>query len=497
MNITRDLYKSSLALLTDLYQLTMAYGYWKSGISEKEASFNLHFRNNPFNGGFSIACGLQYAIDLIENFRFSDEDLVYLSDLTGHDGSPLFHPEFLDYLKELEMSCDIDAIPEGTLVFPQEPLIRVSGALLQCQLLETPLLNVINFQTLIATKSARVNIAAEGDPVMEFGLRRAQGIDGGLAASRSAYIGGCSSTSNVLAGKVFGIPVTGTHAHSWVMSFDNEMESFRSYARALPNNCVFLVDTYDTIQGIRNAIEMGLVLRENDQKLLGVRIDSGDLAYFSQKARSMLDEAGFSETKIIASSDLDETIISSLKQQDSAIDTWGVGTKLVTGFNQPALGAVYKLTAIRDSPEVPWQYRIKLSEQAVKINNPGIQQVRRFSSGGRMTADMIYNTENPAPDTCKIVDPKDPTRSKVLDQKSYQFEDLLQSIFQGGKRVYESPPLSEIRQKVIDGVSGLDKSMKRFVNPHEYVVGLEQSLFDLKMDIIYRLRKERTVAWKP
>ncbi len=374
MRITKDLYRVSLALLTDLYQLTMAYGYWRSGNSEREASFNLYFRKNPFNGGFTIACGLEYALDLIENFHFTDDDLEYLSGLKGNDGTPLFSADFLDYLRELKIRCNIDAIPEGTVVFPQEPLIRVSGPLLQCQLMETPLLNIINFQTLIATKSARVNIAVEGDPVLEFGLRRAQGIDGGLAASRAAHLGGCSSTSNVMAGKIFGIPVAGTHAHSWVMSFEDEIESFHSYARALPNNCVFLVDTYDTIQGIKNAIEVGNMLRENNQKLVGVRIDSGDLAYFSQKARDLLDQAGFQETRIIASGDLDESIISSLKQQDSVIQVWGVGTKLVTGFDQPALGAVYKLTAIRNKSSGQWQYRVKLSEQAIKINNPAFSR---------------------------------------------------------------------------------------------------------------------------
>jgi len=309
MNITKDLYRNSITLLTDLYQLTMAYGYWKAGIHNKESVFSLFFRENPFMGGFTVACGLEYALDLLDSFSFKKEDIDYLSGLKGNDSQPLFEKKFLSFLQKLKLECTIDGIPEGTLVFPQEPLIRVRGPLLQCQLLETPLLNLINFQTLIATKAARVHIASEGEPILEFGLRRAQGIDGALAASRAAYIGGCSSTSNVLAGKLFGIPVAGSHSHSWVMSFDNELDSFKTYARVMPDNCVFLVDTYDTIQGVKNAIEVGKILRENGKDLLGVRIDSGDLAYFSIEARKMLDEAGFKETKIMASGDLDESII--------------------------------------------------------------------------------------------------------------------------------------------------------------------------------------------
>ena len=326
----------------------MAYGYWKTGRAEREAVFHLFFRKNPFQGGYTIAAGLQSVADLLEDFRFETDDIEYLSTLTGNDGKALFAPDFLDYLSELEFSCDVDAVPEGTVVFPHEPMVRVKGPILQCQILETPLLNLINFQSLIATKASRITTATGGESVLEFGLRRAQGIDGALAASRAAYIGGCDATSNVLAGKLFGIPVKGTHAHSWVMSFDDELSAFREYAAAMPNNCVFLVDTYDTIQGVRNAIEVGKQLRESGHEMVGIRLDSGDLAYLSIEARNLLDEAGFPDAAIVASNDLDEGIIASLKDQGAKIAVWGVGTKLVTAFDQPALGGVFKLGAMRN-----------------------------------------------------------------------------------------------------------------------------------------------------
>ena len=276
-----DLYRPSLSLLTDLYQLTMACAYWKSGLAEREAAFHLFFRHNPFGGGFAVACGLAYVIDFIRSFRLSESDVEYLAGLRGDDDRPLFDGEFLAFLGRLRLTCDIDAVPEGTVVFAHEPLVRVCGPIIVCQLLETPLLNLINFQTLIATKAARVCYAAGEDPVLEFGLRRAQGVDGALAASRAAYIGGCAATSNVLAGKLFGIPVRGTHAHSWVMLFDSELEAFQAYAAAMPNNCVFLVDTYDTLEGVRRAVQVGRWLRDRGQRLLGIRLDSGDLAYLS------------------------------------------------------------------------------------------------------------------------------------------------------------------------------------------------------------------------
>ncbi|HEY4784316.1 MAG TPA: nicotinate phosphoribosyltransferase, partial [Chthoniobacterales bacterium] len=354
--------RASPALLTDLYQLTMAYGYWKQDRLDQEAVFHLTFREHPFQSGYTVACGLADAINYILHFHFRADDLAYLGELEGADGKKLFEPAFLDYLSTLDFSGSIEAIPEGAVVFPHEPLLRISGPLLECQLLETGLLNIINFQTLIATKAARICLAAKGAPVLEFGLRRAHGQDGALAATRAAYIGGCTATSNVLAGKVFGIPVRGTHAHSWVMSFPSEPEAFAAFAATLPGNTIFLVDTYDTLTGVRNAIEVGRVLRQQGHDLMGIRLDSGDLAYLSIQARRLLNEAGFEKTQILASNDLDENIISSLQSQGARIDAWGVGTKLVTAFDQPALGGVFKMGAVR-SRGGNWVYKIKLSEQ--------------------------------------------------------------------------------------------------------------------------------------
>jgi nicotinate phosphoribosyltransferase len=336
-----SIYDQSLALLTDFYQMTMAYGYWKAGLERKEAVFQLFFRKTPFKGGFTIAAGLESVIHFIENFKFDSSDLNYLAQLKGPDGNLYFNEEFLNYLAQLRFTGDIDAIPEGTVVFPYEPLVRVQAPLIECQLLESPLLNLINFPTLVATKAARVCLAANGDSVIEFGLRRAQGIDGALTASRAAYIGGCDSTSNILAGKMFGIPVKGTHAHSWVMVFDEELEAFQTYAKNLPNNCVFLVDTYDTIEGVKKAIQVGQWLRQEGKKMIGIRLDSGDLADLSIKSRALLDQAGFENAVIVASNELDETIISELKRQGAQINVWGVGTNLVTAKDQPALDGVY------------------------------------------------------------------------------------------------------------------------------------------------------------
>ncbi|MDF9796688.1 nicotinate phosphoribosyltransferase [Catalinimonas alkaloidigena] len=492
MKITSDLYSSSLALFTDFYQLTMANGYWKSGIAEKEAVFNLFFRKNPFNGGFTINCGLEYIIDYVKNFQFTEEDLSYLATINGREGKPLFEDDFLKYLGDLKLQVDIDAIPEGMAVFPHEPIVRVKGPILQCQLLESPLLNIINFQSLIATKAARIFNVAKGDPVMEFGLRRAHGIDGALAASRASYIGGCSSTSNVLAGKLFGIPVSGTHAHSWVMAFGDEPTAFKAYAEAMPDNCILLVDTYNTIEGIKHAIKVGEMLKKKGKKLSGIRIDSGDLAYFSIQARQMLDEAGFDETTIVASNDLDENIISSLRTQDAKIGIWGIGTKLVTAYDQPALGAVYKLSAIKNNKN-KWEYKIKLSEQAIKVNNPGIQQVRRFYSGNEKgekvpMADMLYDINTPLKEKLKIIDPMDLTRRKIIKTEGLNYDELLIPVFEKGKQVYQSPNIHKIRQQTIDSLNEIPSGVKRLVNPHSYPVGLEEKLYKLKTDLILKLR---------
>lgn len=485
--------KESLALLTDLYQMTMSYGYWKSGFENKEAVFHLFFRRAPFQGGFSIAAGLETVIDYLENFRFEKSDLAYLQTLKGSDEKPLFEKAFLDYLSDLKFSCNVDAVPEGTAIFPYEPLLRVQGPIIQAQILESPLLNLINFPTLIATKASRVRIAARGDTVLEFGLRRAQGMDGALTASRSAYLGGCDATSNLLAGKLFNIPVMGTHSHSWVMLFDEEIEAFQTYAKCLPGNCVFLVDTYDTIAGVKNAIKVGNWLKSQGKELVGIRLDSGDLADLSIKSRKLLDDAGFASTKIVASNELDETIISELKRQGAKIDVWGVGTHLVTGKEQPALDGVYKLSAIRD-PGENWKYKLKLSEQMVKVSNPGILQVKRFESDRGYLADVIYDMHMPLGDHSSIVDPLDSTKQKKIPS-GLKGKDLLVPIFRDGKKVYQSPTLKEIRAKTIQELDRFPIGIKRFLNPHQYVVGMESSLYDLKVDLMKKIRSQTSYSY--
>ena len=480
------LYDTSLGLLTDLYQLTMAYGYWKSGKAEQEAVFNLYFRKHPFQGGFTIACGLSSVIDYLNEYRFDEEDLEYVGSLTGSDGGKLFEPEFLEYLRDMELQCSVDAVPEGTAVFPNEPLLRIQGPILQCQLLETPLLNLINFQSLIATKAARMRLVAKDDALLEFGLRRAQGPDGGMTASRAAYIGGFDATSNVLAGKLYGIPVKGTHAHSWVMSFDSELESFETYAQHMPNNVTLLVDTYNSIHGVQNAIKVGNQLRERGFDLAGIRLDSGDLAYLSIEARKLLDDAGFEKTNIVASNDLDEYIMDSLKIQGSKINVWGIGTKLVTAYDQPALGGVFKLAAIKNESG-EWDYKLKLSEQAIKVSTPGIQQVRRFKDAKRFISDMIFNIETPLIGKSTMVDPYDFTRNRSFTE-SVSYEDLLVPIFVKGQLIYTLPSIHETRDRVQEQLSHFHKGIKRFVNPHTYPVGLEKELFDMKTELIVKLR---------
>lgn len=477
----------SPTLLTDLYELTMAYGYWKQQMLELEAVFHLFFRQQPFNGGYAIACGLSDAIDYLQNFEFQPDDLAYLAELQGSDGKLLFETRFLDYLQTLRFACDVDAIPEGNVVFPHEPLLRISGSLLQGQLFETALLNIINFQTLIATKSARICLAAKGNPVIEFGLRRAHGPDGALAASRAAYIGGCVATSNVLAGKVFGIPVRGTHAHSWVMSFQTEYEAFQAYAETMPGNCTFLVDTYDSIEGIHHAVEVGRHLRSMGKDLAGIRLDSGDLSYLSMVARSILDQAGFNTTKIIASNDLDEHVIGSLNEQGALIDLWGVGTKLVTAFDQPALGGVYKLGAIR-SGKGAWQKKVKLSEQAVKVSNPGSLQVRRFEDQTGYLADMIYDELDGAPRGRTIVDIADVTIYKKIPD-SAKYHDLLVPIFRRGNLEYQRPAIDKTRGLAKTELDRFYQGVKRLLNPHIYPVGLELGLHEIKSRLIREARK--------
>lgn len=370
----------------------MAQGYYDEGMHEREAVFHLSFRTNPFGGHYTLCCGLQSVIDYLENWRFSQDDIDYLASLTDSKNQPLFRNTFLDYLKTVTFTGELYAIPEGTVVFPQEPLLRIHGPILQCQLLESPLLNLINFQTLIATKAARVCQAAGDDPVLEFGLRRAQGPNGALLASRAAFIGGCVATSNTLAGKLYDIPVRGTHAHSWVTAFDSELDAFRAFAKTMPDNCILLVDTYDTIQGVKNAITVGKELRDRGHDLLGIRLDSGDMVTLSNKARALLDEAGFNNTMIMASNSLDEHIIKHLKEKGAKINAWGVGTSLVTAKDDPALDGVYKLSALRND-QGKWQPKHKVSEDPAKTSLPGILQVSRCSSTtGDLEKDIIFNT---------------------------------------------------------------------------------------------------------
>jgi len=485
MNIS-DRFRSSLALLTDLYQLTMAQGYWKKGMAEQEAVFHLFFRKNPFKGGYTVMAGLADAIDILQNLKFTPEDTAYLGSLRSSKNQPLFEQGFLDYLQQMQFTCEVAAVPEGTVVFPNEPLLRISGPILQCQLVETPLLTVINFQTLVATKAARIVEAAQGDRVIEFGMRRAQGPDGALSATRAAFIGGVGATSNLLAGQMFTIPVKGTHAHSWVMSFSEEQDAFAAYADVFPDDSVFLVDTYNTVAGIKKAVAVAKNLRAQGHELQGVRLDSGDLAYLSKEGRRLFDEAGFPEVSIVASNDLDEYLIQSLKQQGARIDTWGIGTKLVTAYDQPALGGVYKLGALRNAVTGEWEYKLKLSEQLVKISNPGIQQIRRFYNEKGFLADMIYSEETTA--TSTLIDPNDITRRKTISEGT-SYQDLLVPVFQQGQLIYQTPDLLTIQQYAHQQVQQLHETIRRFLNPHVYPVGLEENLYNQKMDIVLQLRQ--------
>jgi nicotinate phosphoribosyltransferase len=475
------------ALTTDLYEVTMAFGYWKTGVSDHEAVFHVTFRENPFGGQFTVACGLATAVEFLCRFHFTETEIAYLASQHGNDGKPLFDSGFLNYLRELQLICDIDAIPEGTLVFPNEPLVRIRGPIAECQLLETALLNIFTFQSLIATKAARVCLAATDDPVIEFGLRRAQGVDGGLSAARAAYIGGCAGTSNLQAGERFGIPVSGTQAHSWIMFFDTEVEAFETYARAMPNNCVFLVDTYNSIEGIRHAINVAGELRRQGHEMIGVRLDSGDRVALSIEARRMLDQAGFSNAKIVCSGDLDEYTIAEMKQRGAKIDVWGVGTKLATGQPDAALGGIYKLGAVR-CPGREWQYRIKLSEESAKASCPGSLQVRRFyQSDGRFMADAIYETDHGISEPCEIVDFEMEDRAEILENTSYS--DLLVPIFRTGQLVYEASSIDASREYTRKQLSCAPPEILQLNNPVAYTIGLERSLHELRSKLIARAKE--------
>jgi nicotinate phosphoribosyltransferase len=476
------------ALTTDLYEVTMACGYWKTGVADHEAVFHVTFRENPFGGQFTVACGLATVIDFLLTFQFTESDVAYLASQRGNDGQPLFEPRFLDYLRGLRFTSDIDAIPEGTLVFPNEPLLRVRGPMIQCQLLETALLNILNFQSLIATKAARVCMAAGNDPVIEFGLRRAQGVDGGLSAARAAHVGGCAGTSNLQAGQRLGIPVSGTQAHSWIMFFENERTAFEKYARAMPNNCVFLVDTYNSVEGIRHAIEVAGQLRKEGHEMIGVRLDSGDRVALSIEARRMLDEAGFTNAKIVCSGDLDEHIIADMKQRGAKIDVWGVGTRLATGQPDGALAGIYKLGAVR-SPGGPWQHRIKLSDDMAKTSVPGSLQVRRFyQRDGRFIADAIYETDLAIGEPCAIVDLETGKETEIAVGTEYC--DLLVPVFRGGKLVYSAPDIAASRQHARCQLASAPPEVLRPKNPMAYKIGLERSLHRLRSTLIARAKEQ-------
>lgn len=475
-------------LLTDLYQLTMAQGYWACGKLEERACFHMSFRETPFKGGFAVACGMDQLAELVENFSFSDSDIDYLASIPAPGGGLMFQQGFLEYLRTMKLDVDIDAVHEGTIVFPQDPLVRVMGPILQCQIIETPLLNIVNFETLIATKAARVCLAAQS-PVAEFGLRRAQGPSGGLYASRAAVIGGCASTSNVLAGKRFGIPVSGTHAHAWVMSFDDELTAFREYARIMPNNCVLLVDTYDVETGIDNAITVGLEMKARGEHLMGIRIDSGDLAWLAKMARRKLDDAGLTDTGIVLSNDLDEFTIQSIRDEGAQVMSWGVGTKLATAYDQPTLGGVYKLSAVQDKGQDTWRDCVKITEQSVKLTTPGVLDIRRYyHDDGHIAGDMVFDVNSGVNEREIIVDPADSLRRKVLAGKRY--ERLLAPLSRNGQVVLE-PEFRDTmaaQKRTREGLATLDESQTRMLNPHTYPVGLERGLYDRRAALVERKR---------
>ena len=482
MALTDQTKATDVALNTDLYELTMAQGFWESGLVDGEGCFNVFFRDAPFNGGYAIACGMGQIAELVENFRFDEESLAYLASIQAPGGGPMFKKDFISYLRDFRMRVSVSAIPEGEVVFPREPMVRVMGPVIDCQLLETALLNLVNFQTLVATKTARVVYAAQGHPVSDFGLRRAQGPDGGLAVARASFIGGATNTSNVLAGRIYGIPVFGTHAHSWVMAFPNEADAFRAFAASSPKNCVFLLDTYDVHQGIKNAITVAKEMEARGERLAAIRIDSGDLAKLSKETRAAFDEAGLPYVKISVSNDLDEYTIQSLFAQGAPIDSFGVGTKLATCDPQPSLGGVYKLSATRAAGEQTWHPTMKLSEQLYKRTIPGIQHIRRFyDEAGCPIADMIVVDDVVQGDANKMVDILDPLTS--YDLTGRDFAEMLVLLVEDGKRVGEPEDIHTAKARCRDAVMHLDPAVRRFLNPQIYPVGLETGLADLRQEL--------------
>ena len=472
-----------LTLLTDLYELTMMQGYFKTGNNETVV-FDAFYRTNPSNGGYAICAGLEQIIEYIDGLHFSEEDISYLR------GIGFFEEDFLEYLSSFRFSGDIYAIPEGTVVFPREPLVKVIAPIMEAQLVETAILNILNHQSLIATKAARVCYAADGDGVMEFGLRRAQGPDAGVYGARAAIIGGCCGTSNVLCGQMFDVPVKGTHAHSWIMSFSDEYTAFKKYAQLYPSACILLVDTYDTLKsGIPNAIRVFTEMREAGIPLTfyGIRMDSGDLAYLSKIARNMLDEAGFKDAVISASNDLDEYLIENLKAQGAKITSWGVGTSLITSKDCPAFGGVYKLAAIKDENGqfIP---KIKLSENTEKVTNPGNKTIYRIyeKDSHKIKADLICLADETFDTTKKLrlFDSLETWKRTTLQGGSYTMRELLVKVFEKGNCIYHSPKVMEIQKYCEEEKNTLWNETKRFANPHEVYVDLSDQLFDMKRQIL-------------
>lgn len=480
----------NLTLLTDLYELTMMQGYFKNQTNQTVV-FDMFYRTNPCGGSFAIAAGLEQMIEYIKDLRFSAEDVEYLRTLH------IFDEDFLEYLSGFHFTGDIYAIPEGTVVFPREPLIKVIAPIMEAQLVETAILNIINHQSLIATKAARVCYAARGDGVMEFGLRRAQGPDAGIYGARAAMIAGCVGTSNVLTGQMFDVPVLGTHAHSWIMSFPDEYTAFKTYAKMYPNSCTLLVDTYDVLKsGVPNAIRVFNEMREEGIKLTryGIRIDSGDLAYLSKEAYKMLAAAGFDDATISASSDLDEYLIDSLKTQDAKINSWGVGTNLITSKDNPAFGGVYKLAAVKDEETGEYIPKIKLSENTEKVTNPGNKTVYRIysKSTGKIKADLICLADEKfdAEETMVIFDPVDTWKKTKVLGGTYELRELLVPIFKNGECVYTSPSVKELRANCQKEQNTLWDESRRLVNPHEVYVDLSQKLYDLKKELLEEMSEK-------
>lgn len=480
----------NLTLLTDLYQLTMMQGYFKNP-TDQVVVFDMFYRKNPCNGGYAIAAGLEQVIEYIKNLHFSYEDIEYLKSLN------IFDLDFLEYLRSFHFTGDICAIPEGTVVFPREPLLKVIAPIMEAQLIETAILNIINHQSLIATKAARVVHAARGDGIMEFGLRRAQGPDAGIYGARAAVIAGCVGTSNVLTGAMFDVPILGTHAHSWIMSFPDEYTAFKTYADMYPDACILLVDTYDTLKsGVPNAIRVFKEMRKRGikPKKYGVRLDSGDLAYLSKKVYKMLAEAGFEDATISASSDLDEYLIDSLKTQGAKINSWGVGTNLITCKDNPAFGGVYKLAAIKNEGDDTYVPKIKLSENTEKITNPGNKTIYRIydKETGKIRADLICLADESFDESKDMIifDPIETWKKTKIRGGTYTLRELLKPVFIKGECVYHSPSVMEIRDYCTKEKATLWDETLRLVNPHEVYVDLSDKLYKIKSELLETLALE-------